>query len=346
MYVCLFTCTTSRAIHLELAKDLSAETFLHLFRRFCARRSLPKLVISDNGTNFVASAKFFERLYEDSEVSRFMSEHRIAWKFIAPRAPWQGGFYERLIGIVKNCLRKVLYKKRLSFDELVTILAEVELRVNNRPLTYVSTESNELEALTPSHLVQGRRLNPMPELDNVELADPPFLDHDDLNVKYSAISKLLIQYQRLWKKDYLTALREKHYGALPANQKVPVKEGDVVLIECNGPRSEWPLGRVQSLHTDSEGNVRAVQVFSRGSSSIRTLEKLVLLEVSQLPVASSPTDVDNVEISLQGDTQNRELDATLDPNGKMEDVHLVRPKRAAAHKADQLRSALIERDQL
>ena len=116
VYICLFTCTSSRAVHLELAKDMSASTFLSLFRRFCARFSSPRLIISDNGTSFTASAKFFKSLFEDPTVNQYFSSQKISWKFIAPRAPWQGGFYERMVGVVKGCLQRTLFKRSLTWD--------------------------------------------------------------------------------------------------------------------------------------------------------------------------------------------------------------------------------------
>ena len=88
---------------------------------------------------------------ENAKVKQELEERGCAWKFIPPRSPWQGGFYERLIGVIKSCLKKALFKKRVSIEDLYTFIAEVENRVNNRPLTYISDDIDELEALTPSH---------------------------------------------------------------------------------------------------------------------------------------------------------------------------------------------------
>ena len=117
MYIALFTCTTTRAIiHLELATNMSTNCFLLLLRRFCAKWSVPHLIIiSDNGTNFVASAKFIESMTNYPSIIEFFQTNGIVWKFIAPRAPWKGGSYERLIKTVKYCLRKVLFKKTSLF---------------------------------------------------------------------------------------------------------------------------------------------------------------------------------------------------------------------------------------
>ena len=73
------------------------------------------------------------------------------------RTPWWGGFFERLIQNTKRCLRKTLRNAKLNYDELHTVLVEVEGTLNSRPLTYVSSDDPE-EPLTPSHLMYGRRI--------------------------------------------------------------------------------------------------------------------------------------------------------------------------------------------
>lgn len=87
VYICLFTCATTRAVHLELVTDMSARTFLNAFRRFAGRRSCPSLVISDNGTNFKAAEGFLKGFFQHSEVQEFFKSRRCEWKFIPPRAP-------------------------------------------------------------------------------------------------------------------------------------------------------------------------------------------------------------------------------------------------------------------
>jgi len=87
VYICLFTCATSRAVHLEVVGDLSTETFLLAFRRFAGRRSKPKLMISDNATTFKAAAAELEVLYSSKEVRTALSNEGVTWKFIPRKAP-------------------------------------------------------------------------------------------------------------------------------------------------------------------------------------------------------------------------------------------------------------------
>ena len=159
VYVVLFTCAVTRAVHLELVTDLMAETFLNAFRRFISRRSCPKLIMSDNASNFKLGSELLNQVMQSEEIQEEFTRRECEWRFIPPRAPWFGGFYERLIGIVKGCLKKILFRKPVNLDDLHTIITEVECRVNNRPLTYVLNSLDEPEALTPAHLFCGYRLD-------------------------------------------------------------------------------------------------------------------------------------------------------------------------------------------
>ncbi|XP_061171991.1 uncharacterized protein LOC133181518 [Saccostrea echinata] len=60
-YICLFTCASSRALHLELVPNLTHSSFLLAFRRFISRRSLPSIMISDNATTFQSASKEIPR---------------------------------------------------------------------------------------------------------------------------------------------------------------------------------------------------------------------------------------------------------------------------------------------
>ena len=106
-----------------------------------------------------------------------MTTNCVEWKFIAPRAPWMGGFYERLIGVTKSCLKKALFKKRVSREELVTVLREVQTRINNRPLTYLS-EEGPIEPFTPNRSLYGRTVNPYQPLVMSDPSDPEYLGHE------------------------------------------------------------------------------------------------------------------------------------------------------------------------
>ena len=102
---------------------------------------VPKpLIVSDNAKKFKAKARGLEKLYDCETLQGYLGTSRIEWKFNLERAPWWGGFFERMVQSVKRCLRKVLGNARLTFDELLTTLVEVEGTLNSRPLTYAYEE--------------------------------------------------------------------------------------------------------------------------------------------------------------------------------------------------------------
>ena len=122
----LYTCASSRAILLDLCFDMSENSFIKSFSRFISRRGAPDHVISDNGSNFASK-----------EVQLYSTERNIKWHFNLPVAPWHGGFFERLIRIIKDMLKKQLKNALLTYEELHTVFLQVERIVNNRPITYV-----------------------------------------------------------------------------------------------------------------------------------------------------------------------------------------------------------------
>lgn len=200
-----------------------------------------------------------------------------------------GSFYERLIGVVKNCIRKVLFKRKLTDDELATILTEVEMRINNRPLTYFDDDINHPQPLTPSHLIHGRRLRSLPVTED-KLRDPDYgCTHDHMNQRYSYLNQRLKHWEKIWKTEYLASLREKFYGAQDPDQKENIKVGDIVFVDAEGNRDTWPLGKITAIHPDRTGITRIVEVLSRGTTSLRTINKLISLELHVDPDTSTPT---------------------------------------------------------
>ena len=107
-YVCLHTCPASRAVNLELTGGLDLPNFLRCFRRFFARRGLPKVLISDNAQTFPCADKDIRKIDRSEAVQTNLANKGVNWKFIIPRSPNYGGYWERLIGRVKNNLKKVI----------------------------------------------------------------------------------------------------------------------------------------------------------------------------------------------------------------------------------------------
>ena len=134
--IALFTCGSSRAVHLDVVPDLSAETLIRSFKRFICRRGVPRLVVSDNAKTFKTAARFLSSIFELREVQSFLLNHKMKWKFNLERALRWGGFFERTVRCVKRCL-KILKNAKLSYEELLTVVIEIECVLNSRPLTYI-----------------------------------------------------------------------------------------------------------------------------------------------------------------------------------------------------------------
>ena len=331
-YFCLFTCATTRAIHLELAQDMTASTFLQLLRRFIANWTCPQLLISDHGKYFTSTAEFLKSLQDDPEVKKFLNEREIQWHFIPPRSPWMGGFYERLVGIVKRALKLSLFRKHISADELRTLLAEITQRVNNRPITYIDDDIGNPIPLTPSHLLYGRRMEPFPTRVFHEKTDPTYGETNVLKERFSYQSKILSCWEKVWAKEYVASLREKFYGNKCNQQKCPPKVGDIVIVASDENRADWPLGKITKLFPDNEGIIRVVQIFSRGNTYIKTLNKLVPLETSS--IQDDQTNILNVP------------EPTSDHADTLPHEEKKRPPRKAAQIASEKRQQLIANDQL
>lgn len=134
VHIVLFTCANTRAIHLDIVSDNTSEAFANCLRRFISRRCIPKLVISDNAKCFIGP-----------ESRNFITTHDIEWSFILEVSPWWGGFYERMVQVVNGSLRKILRRANVTYDELLTIVTEIEAIVNCRPLCYLYTDDIDQE---------------------------------------------------------------------------------------------------------------------------------------------------------------------------------------------------------
>ena len=253
MYITLFSCCVTRALHLELVEDLTAQSFLRCLRRLTARRGTPELIVSDNAKK--AAAKSINRIFRNKDVQREFESRRIEWKFNLERSPWWGGMFERMVGLVKRILRKILGNALLNKDEMHTVLVEVEGILNSRPLTYIYEDEFNVDILTPSHLMFGRRLSPFADHIEFNYSD----DETSHSKRFLYLVRKLQHFWKRWRTEYLRELREKHNAAGAGN--CDIHKGDIVLIEDgNVKRSQWKIGRIERLIVGKDGNIRGASV--------------------------------------------------------------------------------------
>ena len=268
-YILLFTCAVVRAVHLELVESLSCESTVLALRRFIARRGMPSILMSDNAKGFVAA--------RDHVLEVFGSEGP-DWRFIVPRAPWWGGWWERLIGSVKSALKKSLGRKSLTRIELETTLHEVEACVNSRPLTFTGDDVESSAPLTPAHFLLGRSPGSKSEADVQDTS----VGAKDLSERHMLRCQSLNRFWSCWSEEYIRGL-PPFRGA--QGDKVPIQEGAVVLVrDAACSRLKWPLGIIQKIYPGRDGCVRTVEVKTSRGVLTRPIQHVHELEVAQSPV--------------------------------------------------------------
>ena len=270
-WACVFTCMSSRAIHIEVVDSLDTDSFINALRRFIARRGRPKVICSDNGSNFVSANKelrsALEEWNEAAEIA--LKQENIKWRFNPPLASHMGGVWERMIRSIRRILTSLVNKRSLNDFELQTIFTEAEYIINSRPLTPNSDDPNDLEALTPSHLLMTRGQLVLP---------PGLFEKDDIyhRQKWKQIQYLMDEFWKRWIHEYLPTLQErKKWNKETKNIGV----GDIVLlVDKDIPRGKWNLARVIDVNKGRDGLVRSAKVKTSSSEYTRPIVKMCLLE--------------------------------------------------------------------
>nr|XP_037875890.1 uncharacterized protein LOC119630457 [Bombyx mori] len=153
-YVAIFTCLTTRAVHLEPAESLSTDSAVIALRRMIARRGAPTEIWSDNGTNLRGADKELRQAL-DKATEHEASLRLIQWRFIPPGAPFMGGAWEIMVRAVKAALSATEQPRHPTSEIFHTLLAEAEFTMNSRPLTHVSVSADDPDPLTPNHFLLG-----------------------------------------------------------------------------------------------------------------------------------------------------------------------------------------------
>jgi hypothetical protein len=275
-YIAVFTCMTTRAIHLELAADQSSESFLNVLHRFVSRRGLPNKLLSDNATTFHGANNQMKEMFKTwqqsshiEHIRKFCEARQINWEMIPPRAPHMGGAWESAVKLVKTHLYKVFGDALLSFEELATIVSRIEGVLNSRPITAIHDDHTDYMALTPGHFIIGRPLN--------EIVEPDLCDLK-LNQlsRFQYLTRLKQEFWKRWSSQYLQQLQQRNKW----HSVINVQLGQIVIImEDNIPSSQWILGKIIKLHTGADGITRVVKLKTKSGELVRPLVKLCLLPI-------------------------------------------------------------------
>ncbi|KAL9968821.1 hypothetical protein ACROYT_G020955 [Oculina patagonica] len=272
-YLCLFTCASSRAVHLEVAFSLDTASFLNAFSRMVRRRGKPEIMISDNGTNFTSAEKELRELVsnlDQTKIKEQTSNDGIRWRFNPPGGSHHGGVFEALIKSAKRALRAILGETKVTDEELLTAVVEVAGILNSRPLTYCSSDPNDEHVLTPNDFLYGQA--------GGQLA-PRVIDEIAFNPRnrWRFVQDLINKCWRRWMKEYLSTLNTRSKWV---DQKRNVAPGDVVLlVDTSNPKGQWPLGRIQEVFPGPDGQVRVVRVRTAGKDYVRPITKFCPLKL-------------------------------------------------------------------
>ena len=277
-YVALFTCAATRAVHLRLVKSMSAAEFKRIFKEFTARRATPSIMVSDNAKTFQATKFWIENLVKDHDLYNYLCNENIEWKFNLSRAPWWGGFYERLVGIMKKSLSKSIGQALLTFDELEEALLDVECFINNRPICYVGDECDE-PILTPNILLRGTPARFLEEdLENLNYTDETTV----VTRRIRYFKKTREQLKKRWMHEYLHALQERH-PLIPERENNLPQPGSVVMItdSLDAMKPKWTIGKVVSFIKGRDNVIRGFKIkVGSGYTVERPLQLVRDLEIS------------------------------------------------------------------
>ena len=267
----IFTCLSVRAVHLELADSLSADSFICALRRFLAKRGNVRLIRSDRGTNFVGAEKELRREVDalfssDDRLKKEMLNRGVEWRFNTPAASHHGGVWERLIRSVRKILNALLTSQTFTEETLHTFLCDAECIMNNRPLVPVTSDPRDELPLTPNHILHLKCVTPLCDSSSEDDLDGP--------KRWRQAAYLAEQFWRSWRQMYLPLLQQRSGPA--TRSRTNMRAGDVVvLVDDAVPRGVWPLGRVEEALVGKDGRVRSVKVRARGNTFLRPVTKVV-----------------------------------------------------------------------
>ena len=264
----IFVCMSTKAVHLEVVEDKSANAFLMAYHSFISRRGRPAEVWSDNGTNFVGAANEMAKIQRLLQQEASLQETE--WRFIPPRAPHFGGLWEAAVKSAKRILHTVLREQTPNMMVFRVLVTRIEAVLNSRPLTAMSSSPNDLAVLTPGHFLVHRPLTAPPIHPDVDL-------RTSLRNKWLWSQHALKSFWQRWQREYLLETQGRQKWNQPSD---PAKIDDVVvLIEDNLPPFKWKIGRITKLYPGQDGVPRVADIRTEDSNFQRPVRKLCPLPI-------------------------------------------------------------------
>ncbi|XP_015119443.1 uncharacterized protein LOC107042773 [Diachasma alloeum] len=274
-FMVVFVCFTTSAVHIELATDYSTEAFLACFKRFTARRGICETITSDQSINLVGPDRELRSLFDAAGNQAQTIAHPLAqdgtkWIFNPPGAPHHGGKWEAALKSAKVHLKRVIGDATLTYEELFTLLTQVEAILNSRPLCELADDPDEFAVLTPGHFIIGSALSTVPE---------PSLLHLPVSrlSRYQLIRQMVGRFWELWCITYLQKLQS--FSKWQKDQPNLQLGSSVLIVDERLPPTKWPMGRITQLHLGKDGLCRVVTVETQASVFTRPVTKVCPLPV-------------------------------------------------------------------
>ena len=290
-YICIFICFSTKAIHIEAVSDMTAEAFLAAYRRFTSRRGTCHHIYSDNGTTFVGANKLLNEEFKRATRPSNSTIARLAtigtqWHFIPPGAPHFGGLWEAGVKSIKYHLKRIVGNYTLTFEELSTVLYQIEASLNSRPLYPLSDNKEDFEVITPAHFLIGQALVTPPE-------DIQTLTQTNPLKRWKLLQQMNFQFWKLWSSEYLSRLQQRPKWQQPTNN---IEVGDLVLLkEEHIKPSNWPLARIIETHPGKDSKTRVVTLKCKDNLKF----KRPITKICKLPIYQEQNNI----VSHQANTE-------------------------------------------
>ncbi|XP_076230308.1 uncharacterized protein LOC116434332 [Nomia melanderi] len=277
-YVVVFVCFATKATHLELVTDLTTEACIAAIKRFFARRGRSRIIYSDNGSNFIGAnneirelTTFVNSKEHKGKLKRYLTDEGVNWSFSPPRSPHFGGLWEAAVKAFKRHLKGTIGDALFTYEQLNSIIIEIEAILNSRPLTPLSSDPNDYIALTPAHFLIGDSLQTLPEYEWTDV-------HIRRLSLWQHTQRVKQHFWSRWHREYLHELHTRskwHIG-----NSAGIKEGTLVLIrEDNLPPLQWKLGRILEVHPGDDKIIRVVTVKTPLGVYKRSVKRLAPLPI-------------------------------------------------------------------
>ena len=308
-YLLIFTCLNVRACHVELIPEMSTEHFVLALVRFCNEYGIMSHIYSDNAKSFIAGVHVLEKVIASEEFKDRFNIYNIKHIKIPLYSPWVGASWERLIRTIKSCLKKTIGRTKLDYFNLKTVLSDIQVAVNCRPLTYRCAEDNGLEVITPNKFLKPNVESNLILRDPKELL-PKSVSRKNLIKSLDDREKMVNHFKDLWYEEYLLSLRSLYRNLYENDYENKIKVNDIVLIKNPAKgRHHWRLGRVVELIFGSDNKVRSAKLL-KGDAKYRENErKLELHSLSHLyPLELSITHDHVVETEVDQDLLDLEVE--------------------------------------